>query len=61
MPIQTKDEAQEKFSRKADKGLKKKKKTVPLKDQTWGDLTQRGASLAEQVEWIKLRKKTLGL
>jgi hypothetical protein len=61
MPIQTKDEAQDKFSRKADKGLNKKKKHVPLKDQTWGDLTQRGASLAEQLEWIKLKKKTLNL
>jgi hypothetical protein len=57
MPIQTKDEAQDKFSRKADKGLKKRKKRIPLAQEEWGDLIQRGASLAEQFAWMKLKKK----
>ena len=61
MPIQTKDEAQDKFSRKADKGLKKRKKHTPLVEEEWGDLSQRGASLAEQFAWIKLKKKQKGL
>jgi predicted nuclease with RNAse H fold len=61
MPIQTKDEAQDKASRKLDKNLKKRKKYVPLSEETWSDLSQRGASLAEQMEWIKLKKKEKGL
>ena len=61
MPIQTKDEAQDKFSRKADKGLKKRKKYTPLAEEEWNDLSQRGASLAEQFAWIKLKKKQKGL
>lgn len=61
MPIQTKDEAQDKASRKLDKNLKKKKKYIPLSEEEWGDLAQRGATLAEQLEWIRLRKKQKGL
>jgi predicted nuclease with RNAse H fold len=54
MPIQTKEEAQDKFSRKVDKTLFKKRKQVPLSQESWSDLNQRGASLAEQLEWIRL-------
>lgn len=61
MPIQTKDEAQDKISGKADKNLKKRKKYIPLSEEEWSDLSQRGASLAEQLEWIRLRKKQKGL
>lgn len=61
MPIITKDEAQDKASRKLDKSLKKKTKRKPLSEETWSDLSQRGATLAEQFEWIKLRKKEKGL
>jgi hypothetical protein len=61
MPIQTKDEAQDKASRKLDKNLKKGRKRIPLSEEEWGDLHQRGASLAEQIEWIKLKKKEKGL
>jgi hypothetical protein len=61
MPIQTKDEAQDKASRKLDKNLKKRQKRVPLSEESWSDLNQRGATLAEQFEWIKLKKKEKGL
>lgn len=54
MPIQTKEEAQDKFSRKVDKTLFKKRKQVPLSQESWSDLTQRGATLAEQYAWIKM-------
>ena len=57
MPIQTKDQAQDKASRKLDRALHRKTKRKPLHEETWGDLTQRGASLAEQFEWMRLRKK----
>jgi len=57
MPIQTKDQAQDKASRKLDRALHKKTKRKLLHEETWGDLTQRGASLAEQFEWMRLRKK----
>ena len=57
MPIQTKDQAQDKASRKLDKSLRKKAKRKPLHEETWGELNQRGASLAEQLEWIKFREK----
>jgi hypothetical protein len=59
MPIQTKEEAQDKFSRKVDKTLFKKKKHVPLSQESWSDLNQRGASLAEQEEWLVLKRKQL--
>lgn len=59
MPIQTKDQAQDKASRKLDRVLFKKTKRKPLHEETWSDLNQRGASLAEQEEWIRLRRKKL--
>jgi hypothetical protein len=55
--FQTRDEAQDKVSRKLDKVLNKKKKQIPLSEESWSDLNQRGASLAEQLEWIKLDKR----
>ena len=57
MSIPTKEEAQDKLSRKVDKALKKKTKRRPLSEESWTDLHQRGASLAEQYEWLKLDKK----
>jgi len=57
MAIQTKDEAQDKASRKLDKSLNRKAKRKPLYEESWGELNQRGASLAEQIEWLKFRKK----
>jgi hypothetical protein len=57
MAIQTKDDAQSKADKKVDKSFFKKKKRVPLSEEEWGDLLQRGAPLAEQLEWIKLKKK----
>jgi hypothetical protein len=43
MAIQTRDEAQDKFSRRVDKTLFKKKKHVPLSQESWDDLSRRGA------------------
>jgi hypothetical protein len=57
MPIQTKDQAQDKASRKLDRVLFKKTKRKPLHEETWSELNQRGASLAEQFEWINFRRK----
>jgi hypothetical protein len=59
MPIQTKDQAQDKVSRKLDRVLNKKKKQVPLSEESWSDLTQRGATLAEQEQWIKMKRRVL--
>lgn len=56
MAIQTMDDAQSKADRRADRSFKKKKKRVPLSEESWEDLNQRGASLAEQFEWIKIQK-----
>jgi len=56
MAFQTRDEAQDKVSRKLDRVLNKKKKQVPLSQESWDDLNRRGASLAEQFEWIRLDK-----
>lgn len=56
MPIITKDQAQDKASRRLDRSLHKKTKHRPLHEESWGDLTQRGASLAEQLEWVRLKK-----
>jgi hypothetical protein len=61
MAIQTKDDAQSKADRKVDKSFFKKKKKIPLEECTLSDLHQRGASLAEQFEWVKLKKKQNGL
>lgn len=57
MPIITKDQSQDKASRKLDKALHKKTKRKPLHEETWAELNQRGASLADQFEWIKLKKQ----
>lgn len=56
MAIQTKDQAQDKVSKKLDRVLNKKRKHVPLSQESWDDLNRRGASLAEQFEWIRLDK-----
>jgi hypothetical protein len=56
MAIQTKEESQDKFSRRVDKSLKKQTKRKPLSEESWSDLNQRGATLAEQFEWIRLDK-----
>lgn len=57
MAIQTKEEAQDKFSRKLDRVLNKKSKRKSLSEESWSDLNQRGASLAEQYEWLRLDKR----
>jgi hypothetical protein len=57
MPIITKEEAQDKASRRLDKTLRKKTKHKPLHEEEWSDLNQRGASLAEQMEWLNLKRK----
>ena len=51
MAFQTRDEAQDKVSRKVDRVLNKKKKHVPLSQESWDDLNRRGASLLEQEQW----------
>lgn len=57
MPIITKDQSQDKASMKLDKAMKKKTKRKPLHEETWGELNQRGATLAEQLEWLKFKEK----
>jgi hypothetical protein len=59
MPIQTKEDAQDKVSNKVDRNWNRKKKEVSLSELSWGDLNQMGATLAQQEEWIKLRRKKL--
>ena len=46
MPIQTKEDAQDKVSNKVDRNWNRKKKEIPLSELSWGDLTQMGATLA---------------
>jgi len=57
MAIQTMDDAQGKADRRVDRSFKKKQKRVPLSQETLKDLHTRGASLAEQFEWTKLKQK----
>jgi len=57
MAFQTRDEAQDKVSRKLDRVLNKKKKIVPLSQESWSDLNQRGATLAEQEQWLVLKRR----
>ena len=57
MAIQTMDDAQSKADRRVDKSFKKKQKRGPLSQETLQDLHARGASLAEQFEWTKLKQK----
>ena len=59
MAFQTRDEAQDKVSRKLDRVLNKKKKHVPLSQESWDDLYRRGATLAEQEQWIVLKRRAL--
>ena len=59
MPIQTKEDAQDKVSNKVDRNWNRKKKEVPLSELSWGDLTQMGATLAQQEEWLKLKRNKL--
>ena len=59
MPIQTKEDAQDKVSNKVDRNWNRKKKERPLSELSWSDLNQMGATLAQQEEWIKLRRKKL--
>jgi parvulin-like peptidyl-prolyl isomerase len=56
MAIQTKEEFQDKASKKLDRVLNKKSKRKPLSEESWNELNQRGATLAEQFEWIRLDK-----
>lgn len=57
MPIITKDQSQDKASNRLDRNLNKKKKQKPLDEEEWSELTNRGASLAEQFEWLKIKKR----
>ena len=59
MAFQTRDEAQDKVSRKLDRVLNKKKKHLPLSQESWSDLNQRGATLVEQEQWLVLKRKAL--
>ena len=57
MAFQTRDEAQDKVSRKLDRVLNKKKKQVPLSQESWDDLFRRGVTLAEQEQWLVLKRR----
>ena len=57
MPIQTKDQAQDKVNKKLDRVLFKKPKQRPLHEESWDDLNQRGASLFEQEQWLVMRRR----
>jgi hypothetical protein len=57
MAFQTRDEAQDKVSKKLDRVLNKPKKQVPLSQESWDDLFRRGATLAEQEQWIVLKRR----
>jgi hypothetical protein len=59
MAFQTRDEAQDKVSRKLDRVLNKKKKHVPLSQESWDDLNRRGASLLEQEQWLVMKRRQL--
>jgi hypothetical protein len=53
MAIQTKDQAQSKADRKVDNSFFKKPKQKPLIEREFSELY----TLAEQFEWIKLKKQ----
>jgi len=53
MAIQTKDQAQSKADRKVDNSFFKKPKQKPLVERHFSELY----TLAEQFEWIKLKKQ----
>jgi parvulin-like peptidyl-prolyl isomerase len=54
--FQTRDQFQDKASNKVDRNWNKKAKRKPLGEEDWMELTQRGATLAEQLEWLRLAK-----
>jgi hypothetical protein len=56
MAFQTRDQFQDKASNKVDRNWNKKAKRKPLGEESWNELNQRGATLAEQFEWIRLDK-----
>jgi len=56
MAFQTRDQFQDKASNKVDRNWNKKAKRKPLGEESWNELSQRGATLAEQFEWIRLDK-----
>ena len=56
MAFQTRDQFQDKASGKVDRNWNKKAKQKPLSEEAWMELTQRGATLAEQLEWLRLAK-----
>jgi len=56
MAFQTRDQFQDKASGKVDRNWNKKAKRKPLGEEAWMELTQRGATLAEQFEWLRLDK-----
>jgi parvulin-like peptidyl-prolyl isomerase len=56
MAFQTRDQFQDKASNKVDRNWNKKSKQKPLSEEAWMELTQRGATLAEQLEWLRLAK-----
>jgi hypothetical protein len=53
MAIQTKDQAQSKADRRVDNSFFKKSKQKPLIEREFSELY----TLAEQFEWIKLKKQ----
>ena len=53
MAIQTKDDAQGKADRRVDRSFFKKTKQKPLMEMKFNE----GVSLADQLEWIKLKKR----
>jgi hypothetical protein len=59
MAFQTRDQFQDKASKKLDRVLNKKKKHVPLSQESWDDLNRRGASLLEQEQWLVMRRRQL--
>ena len=59
MAFQTRDEAQDKVSKKLDRVLNKKKKQVPLSQESWDDLNRRGATLAEQEQLLVMKRRAL--
>ena len=59
MAFQTRDQFQDKASKKLDRVLNKKSKRKPLSEESWGELNQRGATLAEQEKWIVLKRRAL--
>ena len=59
MAFQTRDQFQDKASKKLDRVLNKKKKHVPLSQESWDDLNRRGASLLEQEQWLVMKRRQL--